>query len=497
VTVPTTRETVPLVPLPNVAGVEVPRTDEHWADVSEMVSMGTSMLGMLPFPDTAAECGEYGTGENPMQLILSHVQRYPYNRVLTPWGADRFSDQAVEDLIFNGVGAHRIERIRPGDNWAGTVGAYYAVYLGFASTLEVKPGFARLGADAYFDRNGRILGILRGGRMWRPTDFIGTERTCSGYLFWRSCSYNLGWRHAKLAFRGTLSAIVTLVDHLYGIHFTVGNALVTANVRELEPDHPIRRLLTPFGFRTEAINYQASVLLSPDYHLVHRAASLTHNGMAGAYAYANSSSRLIRWSTVAYKIRTRGDTVDTFTLPMDEDGSDFYTIMNRFVRSYLLTHYDYAANTCGSDAGIQRWYARANTVLPNYDLPMPITCENLEEVLSVMMYLVSAMHQHVGTIGAEVEDPCFAPWAWREGDVCGPPRSFFTQSAIMLSTSKEQPRILEDYTHMFDDQASKQLWRNLVTDLTALNGTVASRNLNRRRPFRSFQTSTMETGVSI
>ena len=61
-----------------------------------------------------------------------------------------------------------------------------------------------------------------------------------------------------------------------------------------------------------------------------------------------------------------------------------------------------------------------------------MTCEALEEVLTIFMYLVSAVHQPVGTIGAEVEDPCFAPWGWREGDLCGPPRSFFTQSAIMV-----------------------------------------------------------------
>ena len=182
---------------------------------------------------------------------------------------------------------------------------------------------------------------------------------------------------------------------------------------------------------------------------------------------------------------------------MDEDGTDYYNIVNRFVRSYLQLHFNYATNTCASDAALTRWYQRANSVLPNYDLPGPMTCEALEEVISIFIYLVSAMHQHVGTIGAEVEDPCFAPWAWREGDLCGPPRSFFTQSAIMLSTAFEQPRILEDYTHMFDDEPSKALWRTLTADLSTLGATVAQRNTQRRRPFKSFDTSTIETGVSI
>ena len=73
-----------------------------------------------------------------------------------------------------------------------------------------------------------------------------------------------------------------------------------------------------------------------------------------------------------------------------------------------------------------------------------MTCEALEEVLTIFMYLVSAMHQHVGTIGAEVEDPCFAPWGWREGDLCGPPRSFFTQSAIMVRSHESIARPTPD-----------------------------------------------------
>jgi len=498
VTVPTSKETVPLIKLPNVAGVEVPRNDEHWPDVSETAVLAQGLLTHLSFPDSADECGFWAADENPEATILKQIEKYPEHRVLVPWGADRMSDTALEDIIFYGIGQHRLQKVPPTDTWGAQIhGAYYAVYLNFASTLEVKSGFAKLGADAYFDATGKILGIVRNGRIWRPTDSLGKETTCTGYLWWKSCSYELGWRHAKLAFRGTLMAIITLIDHLYGLHFTIGNAIVTSNVRELDPAHPLRRLLTPFGFRTEAINFQAANVLTPEYHLVHRASALSNKGMHDAYAFANTTSRMMTWNTIVYKIKTRGDTVDTFTLPIDEDGTDYYAIINKYVKSYMQLHFDYAANTCGSDGSMVDWYIRANSVLPQMDLPMPMTCESVEEVVSMFMYLVSAMHQHVGTIGAEVKDPCFAPWAWREGELCGPPRTFYTHAAIMLSTAFEQPRILEDYTHMFDDAASKQLWRDLTTDLQGLGRTIADRNTRRRRPFKGFQVETMETGVSI
>ena len=126
------------------------------------------------------------------------------------------SDRSFEDLVFYGIGQHRIQKISTvpgGDAWAAQLnGAYYAVYLNFASTLEVKPGFAQLGADAYFDRDGRVLGIVRAGKLWRPTDPAGSATVCTGRLWWHSCSYTIGWEHIKLAFRGTLSAVITMID---------------------------------------------------------------------------------------------------------------------------------------------------------------------------------------------------------------------------------------------------------------------------------------------
>merc|ERR1719487_2751572 len=100
---------------------------------------------------------------------------------------------------------------------------------------------------------------------------------------------------------------------------------------------------------------------------------------------------------------------------------------------------------------------------PLSDLP-PLAdgCEALETVLATLIYLVSAGHRHVGTIAAEVEDPCFAPWAWREGELCGTPRTAYMQGLIMATTGLEQPTIVEDYTHMFLDDASKGLWRGFT-----------------------------------
>ena len=90
--------------------------------------------------------------------------KWPEFRSLVKWNnKDRFSDEGLKLLVFYGIGQHRIFPVRPDD--PNGHGAKYAVKLGFAEELEARPGFAKLGADAYFDGEGNILHI-----------YIGTER---------------------------------------------------------------------------------------------------------------------------------------------------------------------------------------------------------------------------------------------------------------------------------------------------------------------------------
>jgi len=41
------------------------------------------------------------------------------------------------------------------------------VLVGFAATLETEKGFELLGADGFFDRDGKVVAIVRGGVTYR------------------------------------------------------------------------------------------------------------------------------------------------------------------------------------------------------------------------------------------------------------------------------------------------------------------------------------------
>merc|ERR1719215_1921322 len=66
-----------------------------------------------------------------------------------------------------------------------------------------------------------------------------------------------GWDQAKFCFRSSLAVLVTVVDHLYGVHLQVSNLIVTAVREKLSPAHPLRRFLTPFMYSTISVNANA------------------------------------------------------------------------------------------------------------------------------------------------------------------------------------------------------------------------------------------------
>jgi len=497
--------------------VIVPKTDEDFGDVSNLLAFITNdvVSKHLSFPESAADCGEWGEGDDAKAIIQDQLLgAWPSWRVLEPWTGDVAADSVIEELVFSGFAQHRLQKVRPADPHGKTDSAYYAVYLDFAEALETRPGFAKLGATAYFSREGKVVKIVRLGRVYYPGGRngtpLGTVKKCERKWVWNwfksgfrtTCTPAVvGWEHAKLAFRGTLNAVITAIDHLYGVHLTVANAIVTANVEELPPSHPVRRLMTPFGFRTEAINYQASFALVNERGIFHRATPLTTNGMKALFAYARGESSGMTWATIPQRKAAKGIDADR-TLPLDEDGLDFYAHVKTFVQGYLQQYYAFEAGAagpdkCTADADIQKWHARVNSISPNRDLPADVTCANLVDILSTFIYYVSAGHNHVGTIGAEIEDPCFMPWAWREGELCGTPRTGYTQSITMAFTSMEQPKITEDYTHLFLDAESKQRWLDFSASLRNFDGVVAERNKHRTRKFRVFEVDRIETAVGI
>ena len=502
--------------------IVVPTLDETWPAASqEEANESIAYSESLPFPHTSWHVGRWYDGEDKKASIdaLIGTGTNPL-RTLVPWGEEKYTDQGFADYVFKGIGQHRVVKVRAGD--ADAKGATYAVYLGFMEQFEVRPGFARHGANAYFNAEGQPTHIVRLGRTYYPS-VPGWEKHTEHGLSWRECRELDGWykcfslsrglhpceckvpakigfKSAKFAFLSTLNTVITFVDHLYWGHLTVANSIVSGNVQELGVHHRLRALMHPFTFRTAEINWRAAFSLVNEYGLVHRSSSFSADGLKELFKFVQTEEGGLQFMTIPERFAAQGFTSeDKVQLPLHEDGADFYQIVRKYVRTHLTTYYDYPTNACGKDEGISAWMTRANSISPRKDLPTgeALTCEKLEDVLSTFVFTVTGYHAHVGQIAAEVNDPCHSPWAWREGELCGPPRTTFTMRFVMEATSLPQPKLLDDYTHVLRRPGDKARWLVFQEELAAFGKVVDSRNANRTRPFRSFDMDVVEVSIGI
>ena len=121
--------------------------------------------------------------------------------LLVPW-KEMISDHAISRWAFAGLAAHRLQRL-PGATNASTT-AFQSDWS-WLHAFDVRPGFERYGATAYFDAEGTLTSIFwsHGNVTVKPGDRL--------------------WPHAKWAFKCSVLVGVTLRDHLTGVHLLAAN----------------------------------------------------------------------------------------------------------------------------------------------------------------------------------------------------------------------------------------------------------------------------------
>ncbi|OQR89159.1 hypothetical protein THRCLA_09892 [Thraustotheca clavata] len=462
ITVPKYQRELPKVKLYGT-NIMVPTEDEDWpSDAWFEVKTVQFLRDSCPLDDNFKDT--WLPGEDMERYVMCKVGKM-WPRVNVHWN-DRYSDRAFELLAFNGLGQHMLEKLPK----AHDDGSYYGIVMNYMDGLDVRPGYAKYGADAFFDRNGKVTKIVRKGTTYRPKD--------------------AGWEYAKLCFRGSLITKVTAVDHLLGIHIAVANSLVTSSREKLPPTHPLRRLIKPFTFRSVIINYSASYALFWPKGMLHRAFALSLDGMQQTWDFG-----LANFKYETFPEHKARQNIDTTTLPYHEDGMDFWNIVRNFVGDYLDLYYK-SDESVTQDVAVRAFWEYLKTTLPKNTV-RPLTLTNLKDFVAHAIFLVSSMHNHLGTIAEYVPDPAFCPSAWVEGELAGRPGTSVRAALIMAATGFAQPSIKEDFSHIMLDDKAKAVCKKFTAEVNAFSAVVIDRNTRRTQAYQSFNPDTMEMAVSI
>jgi len=437
-------------------------------------------LSRLPMRDNL-DC--FKERENPVKYVMDRLEPI-FPKSYQVW-EDKLSDEALTRFCLHGLGAHRVQVEKQDGK------TFYVVRANALAGLPVREGFAHYGGDAYFDEHWQPVKIVDDGwnadtshaRNGQPVKPVVTEPR------------DQRWAEAKFRFRSSMAVLVTLVDHLYAIHLEAANILVTAMREQLSPAHPMRRFLTPFTYQTITVNDNACNNLVNVKSMSPRLFAFTEPGLAMAF---NAAGSLVRGGfecsppildRVKYAEHLSNQGIAT---PFWQDAKDYWIVLKRYVWRYLAYYYAKPADLFVDKEfraflqQIEHHYknvtsiAAMGTNIPKKSLVSSApNDDNYEEryrgvvdLITFFIYLVTAGHEHVGSIEAYVQDPTFCAFKWIPGHMCATKQTAIEQALLMSFTSLPMPPLLGskrkgsdckgrdcDWTHLFvlDPEKNKRV----------------------------------------
>ena len=444
-------------------GSEEEFTKENVSFVSTIPVLFEENLYRLPFTDRG---GRFAPGEDPAAFLMAQLgDVYPPVRKRYK---EKLTDAALTQFCFFGIGAHRLEVEAAADG-----GRLFVVRTNQLAGLPVRDGLDSYGGDCYFDDSWRVVKIVR-ARPRRPWEAAGKAAAAAGAAAAGALEEtrpgDAGWEHAKFAFRSSLFSLVTLVDHLFGVHMQTGNISAMAAREQLGADHPLRRFLVPFMYQTISVNDNARNNLVNPRSMGPRCFALDDVGTSLAWAAAPSLLRSgVELSGKLPPLEYLGILLDRekycehiarelgTSTPYFDQCRAYWRIVKKFVASYL-GHYYPTPEAMLADGELvafvmQSLYDNAavsggnSGLATGFDASAVANSPALFQQLCVGLIarfidVVTAGHEQVGTVPAYTQDASFCSMSWPKGESCGTKQTAINQGVLMAFTSTPMPMLM-------------------------------------------------------
>lgn len=417
---------------------------------------------------------------------------------------DHWDDGLESAIAFDAIGVHRVQSSIENPDGLKAIGVSealpFVIKLNDFSDFSVRPHFGKFGVDLYFTAEGLPAAL----------------QTTDGKWITRG---DKEWQYWKFVWRSSLVTVITLTDHLYLTHFKASNTLARSIRTSLPPTHTLRRFLSIFTFGAIFVNLQAQFVLVGKDAMLHRATPFQDfeglsdivptmlADVAFAPGIPGRGMEALIDDEVFEKLPEK-----LKVAPFYADGKLVFNAIYKLSRAFTAH-----AGTCEGlihDEHLQRFVGmlRKQMAESHYQTNMTFSfesknteqiCRIMEKRLAVYIFMVTAWHSHVGFVGDYYADPDLAVMSWKEGERTGRPRQAMITSVINIFTSTVQPKLTEDYTHLFKDgvdagTASKltSMWHEFVADLGEVKREIDKRNTKRKIPNINMDPAILECSVA-
>lgn len=405
------------------------------------------------------------------------------------------SDKGMSLLAFHGLGQQYITKVRSDkiNFLPNPAAAYYEIDLSSLAKYEVRPRYEKYGCISFFDKNKNIIGI-----WWDSNEkMVYPGQTDSNE-----------WEICKAVFRSTLLTIITLKNHLVDLHIMISNNLAISAREQLSSNHPLRRFLRPFYYKTCTINYMAMQTLIPIHGIPFKGFAISAGSWNNLYYDLIAE---FKYETFPEFLNAKElSKEELLELPIAEDGLDLWAIIIKFVTTYIDLFYP-DDKSIVSDVELNNYWDAFHHVYTNK--PILKTKEDLIKHLAHCIFSVTAHHSFIGGIIEYLVHPSFLAPRIGLSKTTADLQSFVLGLTLMCLTSKNQPSIINSWEHIHshlkksgnNETLHKSVIDSLSTfnkDLKQLSETIDKRNVDRsvnpnKKKFEAYYPYYLECSISL
>ena len=394
------------------------------------------------------------------------------------WG-DKTTDESVSRFFFHALGATLLEN-QTGPSTKPELGPI-EINFNFMTEYAVREGFRPYGATVYFDADQKVTAIYDAYKkvLVKPGE--------------------AAWEETKFLAKSSGLALCNIRKHLLEGHLTAANGLSCASIKNLPPNHPIRRLLNVFTFNTNRVNDNAMAILITQKGLLHRFTAFAkmnqvfESGFASNNVFEPFSKRSLRPELLQQSKCGK--------LPYHKEGCEYYEIVEKFVREWLKKSGDSAI-----DEFAKGFYndIRDMSLGTQYEVPEFEFEDDMVQVLSQGIFAVTAGHEICGNLIDYTNDPWAMGGRVVDGATSADVQGFTIALLVTAATGGTVPMLMTGYDNYFGEDGApmweKKHWADFIKDLGAQSRCIHKKEngiIKREPEFKLFDPERFESSVSV
>lgn len=447
-----------------IDGIYYPIIDEDLDDTSTWVGrLVLKLLFLLPVHDVF---DKFRTEEDAERYISEKLGKNWDISTHRGWDKDYTSDKTLHDLAFNGLLSHRLQKEQN----------HYIVDFSYMNKYSLRNSkFMKYGGKAIFTRD-----VIKSIEY---QNIIYTPKSSE-------------WENIKAIFRSSSAVAFTAEEHLIYTHLVVSNTLVTCGRERLSWNHPIRRLLKPFTYRSVIVNKKAISLLFLKNNILNRSTAFTNKSQKEYYIDTFSK---IDYGTLKDHMK-KNKITESDKIPYYEDGMLAWKVLEDYIRDYMGIYYK-TDEEWEEDLDAQDWWTSITSNIPEYNIPVWATkgklIETVVEYLTHAIFTVTYFHEYIGSIEEYVMRGNFFSFRIMKGETYGDIQTTNMIGVLMLGVGKGFPPLRTPYQHiLLDDKARELTTKFLDTDLVEQGKIIDARNEERKINILSFHPENVAQSTS-